>query len=492
MHIKYSFFFILLIGFLFLAIQPIKACQCGQMPTVITSLNRSENVFIGEIVKFGKEETTNKFDSPYGATISVKKVYKGSLKEGDIKFFVKGSGDNCLFEFSEKWIGLTLLIYDSDSGWGKRFNLSEGITFCGRSANLEKATIDFLYLDNLEKLRGKTRIYGNVGFAYGRENPQGRKIRIIGKDKTYEVITDKNGIYEIYDLPAGEYVLEPEIPKGWRIEENLIRLVMIPQSGQEFPQPESPTQFPIILEAQKDASYDFFYVADNTIRGRIIDPVGKPMNGICLTAIKSDAASPDCSYSSCTDEQGNFEITSLDRGNYIFVINKDGKASSKQPIHRLFYPGVKERAEATIINISEGEKIILKDFKVPEVLQIFTLSGILVFSDGTSAWREHIRFIPDKNDERFKGDDYGDFDDYAKNDSSFLIKIFKGQTGKLRGEMTLDKKQLETCPEIKNAVIENKSDNTVTVATKSLEIKADQDLKNIKLAFPFIPCLKSN
>ena len=108
MLIKYfSAVVVLFFCFLFFAIEPIKACQCGNMPTVMRSFNQAENVFIGEIIKFGPEEPVNKFNSRLGATFLVKKVYKGSLKVGDTKFFEQGSGDDCQMGFGEKMIGFS-------------------------------------------------------------------------------------------------------------------------------------------------------------------------------------------------------------------------------------------------------------------------------------------------------------------------------------------------------------------------------------------------
>jgi hypothetical protein len=378
------------------------------------------------------------------------------------------------------------LIYDSDSPFSSEYS-RKGISGCGRSKSAEYESTDLLYLENLDKVRGKTRIYGRVGFAYGRENAQGRKIRIIGKDKTYEVISDKNGIYEIYDLPTGEYIIEPEIPKGWRIEENLIRLILIPQSGERFPDAESPTRFPVTLRASKDASMDFFFVADNAIRGRVVNASGKPMKGICVTAVNSNAPTLEYSGSGCTNEQGQYEITGLDRNNYIFVINRDGKISPEQPIKTLFYPGVKVRSEASIINVAEGESVVLKDFKVSEVLETITLSGKWTYSDGTPVKRQSIEFFPDKKDDNLVGDNYRSFSDYSNDDGTFLIRIFKGQTGKLRAEMFFSKEVLEICPEIKKAVLEDRN-VTVLASTQLLEIQADKDLTDIKLVFPFPQC----
>ena len=91
-------------------------------------------------------------------------------------------------------------------------------SMCGRSRGLNHATEDLLYLDNMEKVRGKTRVSGNYG---GWNTPlkgvANRTIRITGDKKTYETKTNANGVFEIYDLPPGKYVLEPEIPNGWSL-----------------------------------------------------------------------------------------------------------------------------------------------------------------------------------------------------------------------------------------------------------------------------------
>jgi hypothetical protein len=48
---------------------------------------------------------------------------------------------------------------------------------------------------------------------------EGQAIRLIGKNRTYVAKTDKNGVYELYDLPPGRYVLEPELTFGWKVDE---------------------------------------------------------------------------------------------------------------------------------------------------------------------------------------------------------------------------------------------------------------------------------
>ena len=97
---------------------------------------------------------------------------------------------------------------------------SFGLPVARRSTGIEAATDDLLYLENIAKVRRKTRISGTVGG--GRKNRiynvEGKKIRIIGPRKTYETKIDSHGVFEIYYLPAGKYLIKVETPAGWKID----------------------------------------------------------------------------------------------------------------------------------------------------------------------------------------------------------------------------------------------------------------------------------
>jgi len=84
---------------------------------------------------------------------------------------------------------------------------------------VESAKDDLLYLENIDKVRGRTRVSGKVTRDGGDdENYAGQQVRIIGKHKSYIATTDKDGVYELYDLPPGRYTVEPVLQPGWKIE----------------------------------------------------------------------------------------------------------------------------------------------------------------------------------------------------------------------------------------------------------------------------------
>jgi hypothetical protein len=255
-------------GFLLLCSFGVSGCTCGQMSTVQQAFDNADDVFTAEIKAIKKTKPSRDYPNGVeGAKATVIKVFKGNLKAGADVFFDEGTGSDCLWQFDEKLIGKRLLIYDerhSRPSVSGRY----GIYGCDRSGDAEKRTVDFLYLENLDKVRGRTRVYGYVHFVGGNESAAGRKVRIIGAIETYTATTDKNGIYEIYDLPIGDYFLEPEIPKCWKINQDAIKWSISLSPLYNETKQEFPNRFPIVLRAKSDASLDFIYLFEKEERCR--------------------------------------------------------------------------------------------------------------------------------------------------------------------------------------------------------------------------------
>jgi hypothetical protein len=133
---------------------------------------------------------------------------------------------------------------------------------CGRSQQAEAAIDDLLYLENLNTVKGKTRISGTITSSLNSGlKVDGMKIKFIGPTRTYETKTNKDGVFEIYDLPPGKYFVEPDMPAGWRIDP--FELVTSPnvawdQNGQ--PELKTPRQVAVVLEANKHASVDMHFI----------------------------------------------------------------------------------------------------------------------------------------------------------------------------------------------------------------------------------------
>ena len=198
-----------------------RGCTCGQVVSVLDEYDRSQVVIIVRLVSVEKARADDKEEYPHNVRLSrfvVEKVYKGDVRGGDTLTFGQGNGLDCMWALSEEQIGQQSLVYLNVPPAGSDWRASS----CGRSKNIKNATEDLLYLDKMDQVGGKTRVSGQYapGFYRGELKVDGRKIRIVGESKTYEAITDEKGVFEIYDLPPGDYRLEPEIQSGLILDLN--------------------------------------------------------------------------------------------------------------------------------------------------------------------------------------------------------------------------------------------------------------------------------
>src|SRR5690606_31838121 len=140
-----------------LSFQEASACSCGPRPNVLESFERSKNVVVVKAVEVEKVPEGVKsyaVDGVRSTKMVVEKVYKGDLRIGDSMMFAQGGGGDCIWTFTEESVGERYLLYLDDTSDGGLW-----LAFaCGRSIGLEAATEDLLYLDNLDAVRGKTRI----------------------------------------------------------------------------------------------------------------------------------------------------------------------------------------------------------------------------------------------------------------------------------------------------------------------------------------------
>ena len=327
------------------------ACTCAPTPTVLEDFEKSDVVMIGRVISL--ERLKGYIDGIRTATLVVEKVYKGNVKVRDEMVFGQGSGAVCTWNFQERHVGQQILFYLNTP----KPELKWRATTCGRSSKIEDAKEDLLYLDHLQKHSGKTRISGD--YRVGPEEGFGvanKTIRIVGQNKTYETRTNADGVYEIYDLPPGDYLLEPEIPKHWRLHWS-VGLRNVPGSNRLH---NSKKSVAFTLEPRKHVSIDVSFQPDNAVEGRIVDSSGNPVEGVDVHLWAPHETEGYGDYDH-TDANGEFRIEGIDEGSYVLVVNTDELNTEKKYL-RLFYPGVTQRNKATLIHIRAGQ--FIKDVNV--------------------------------------------------------------------------------------------------------------------------------
>lgn len=491
---------VMLLGVLFFsATQTAKACSCGPRPAVLDAFERAEEVVIVRVLSVEKTKDTEErsyVDGVKSATLIVDKVFKGKLQIRDEIVFGQGGGADCVWTFDEQSVGDQYLFYltrpetvaKSDRGYLPSKEPRLWFAFgCGRSTGLAGATEDLLYLENMRKRRGQTRISGTIGggFQYPDIDVEGKKIKIIGEKKTYETKTGKNGVFEIYDLPPGKYSIEPEMSAGWKIDPYWLRYSTSIVGGEfEQPQKKSIKQIEILLEPKKHASVNVVFVVDNFVRGRVLGPKGRPMSRVCVY-LWPPGSEPWGPFD-CTDEQGRFEITSIPKGEYVLVANRSGKLRSQEPFRQIFYPNVSERERAAVIAIGPGETIENLDIVIPALEEMITIEGVLHYSDGTPVAEEWVKFKATKKDENVDGDVSAQTDRKGK----FRLQVLKGLRGEVFGEDWLMTGLYRDCPKV-DELIAKSGKNNVTVLTNIVSLTTEQDVYEVELILPFPWCQRA-
>lgn len=453
------------------------ACSCLGTPTVLAAYNSASVVVIARAVSVERGGPGEGYVGIHSTKMVVEKVFKGNLKVGDEMNFGQGGNTDCIWGF-ERPVGQRFLLY---LGPPQKGSTLWYVGACGRSTSVESAddpTEDLLYLSKLKDVEGKTRISGTIRFVNGSDvSIEGRVIRIAGEGKSYEVKTNKNGVYEIYGLPAGKYIIEPEVPAGWKVSDSWMRRPRFSGLDQVL----SPKKIPVTLEGAGDVSLDIRYEIDNAIRGGIYDPNGNPMRDVCIEAMEAGGENRSWGMD-CTKGEGKFVLPRLPRGSYFLVVNKKGKISGSVPFKTLYYPNVFDRKKAVAIAVREGEFIDDVNIYVPKTEEVITIEGVFLYSDGKPVDDGFVRFEADEADDKI------DSENHVETDASgrFSIKVLKGLKGKLHGEMYSYVGEYENCPQLDSLI---KRDGK-TVKTSAIAIQAEDNLSGLELRYSFPSCKK--
>lgn len=331
------------------------ACALPPKPTVLQSYNESDVVVIARAISM--EKLSDQSEMPFigtrvtSTTMEVLRVFKGKLRVGEKMVFGQGNSIRCTWVFHENDLGREYLFYletpPDDELWYE-FGYQ-------RSNWLEYANDDFLYLNKLNKVRGRTRVSGVLdddGLAG--LSLEGQRIRVIGKNKTYLATTDKNGVYELYDVPPGRYVLEPELKFGWKVDE--FRLTRPPTRSEMMHGRRSSNRVAFSLRRKSHFGIDIRLKLSNRVSGTVYDSNSKPMDRVCVTLVSvNDEGSPICN--DLTDELGRFQIDAIEAGDYVILLTYENKTTTGMPFPRHYHPGVTEREKAKTITVKHGQSV---------------------------------------------------------------------------------------------------------------------------------------
>ena len=218
---------ITIFGFIIFLSGNIFACMCGST-SVCAAYQQATAVVVAEIIdiqpaqipldRIFADSSADKFETGQKVTLKISKWYKGALEKRFVKLIQQNSTCDWSFEESDKNSGKQYLFYLSRSKKYKDYS----IITCGRSSVLESAVDDVSWLIGLPGSLRRTRISGET-FLSKEDNSFPRlsstKITIKGAGSSYSLLTDENGLYQIWDVPPGKYTVSattpPNLILGW-------------------------------------------------------------------------------------------------------------------------------------------------------------------------------------------------------------------------------------------------------------------------------------
>ena len=206
------------------------------------------------------------------------------------------------------------------------------------------------------------------------------------------VRADETGLFEITNIPAGEYML------------------FVSRSGYQttrFPERTGQT-FPSILLAPGETTKRINVVLRRlgAIEGRIVDQNGDPVEGALVSALfipphvlrnQRAATSAPMSPPRRTNDLGQFRIYGLSGGDFYVVAGAQSVNGLAQPLlpghSTTFFPGVSNPADAQVVHVAPSETVNGVDFVLARG-RMATVSGQMLSAAGESfqgAIQLHLR-----------------------------------------------------------------------------------------------------
>jgi hypothetical protein len=155
----------------------------------------------------------------------------------------------------------------------------------------------------------------------------------------YSAISDTDGNYEFEPLPIGSYTLSANTRPGlWAPD---WRATIRPRSCH---------------------AYHFELRTDGRMSGHVRPADGKPLTDPWVDVVSEDGGRGDSAY---VDDEGRFEARGLEPGRYVIGVGINAQPNTAEWRARVYYPGVRSKDEAIVVELGTAERRRGVDFKIP-------------------------------------------------------------------------------------------------------------------------------
>lgn len=359
------------------------ACTCGPgtYAPACQRIANSQVVFTGESLGVSANELYR---------FRVQQVYKGLAPETKEVLVEVGTGTSCGTQYPK---GKTYIMFASLLSQ-QPLIVSSWTCSGSRRADLNPADVDFL--ENYRQGKTTTAVYGKVlqwVTLYGRPSDAesaplaGAVVTLKNADQQYTYTTQADGAFHFSDIPEGKYFLSAKL--------NLY------------------TAVPFIHEVSvaKGACNETFIQlkALAGMEGTLLNAEGKPVARRRVELLRRNQQGEwygTYKMWAQTDSEGNFKFDDIESGDYLLGHEIRGKSPSNYtPYPTVYYPGVSEQSEATVITLLPQQKlkglqlalpkpqterkitlkVVMPNGKSPgeNLLQIFNQAGLIQNLEGT-------------------------------------------------------------------------------------------------------------
>ena len=383
--------------FLLLAFDIATACSCLRQGSPCNYYGGTDAIFLGRVVgsverKTSVDQNGNKVTYDVGTIrFLVQENFKGAPGY-EVEVSSGTGGGDCGYWFlrNESYV-----VYASRMPDGKLFT-----HICTRTRHVSHADEDLEYLRAQATAKPGATLYGKLTRLIGdpehgpvKEGPKmaGVKVVVTGEGKTIDTLTNDQGEYRVSGLSPGAYDVFPELPDNLAAtsnrdkEDNFGRFI-----GRE----------PTSLSERGCSDVSFTVQFNGAISGKVVDSTGEPAKEVQINLVLGD--DDDKSWWTWTNKEGYYEFPRVQPGSYLLGFNLDWAPDKDDPYPKTYYPGVKTRAEASLITVGEGEKLKGYDMTLPQLLSARELKVTVVWPDGRPA--VGVRVVYEMNEATSNGE----------------------------------------------------------------------------------------